>query len=804
MHDASCGAWWECTANWMELQFEHNYPGPAAMITMPYYFPGHGRNYYDHWQLWEYYKQATGYGVSAVNRIWTQGTDSEFILAAAMRLDTSSNPDKLAALKDCYGEVAKRAITWDYTENGSYFRTYDNYNMNLFDKYQRGSFSQPSYESGSTSWYRCPWDTTPQQMGYVMIPLALPGKSGNSWQVTCNFKGLVDSGRGSDWRACLVTVNDSGVVRYSTLWSTGNNSITLNSVENHLYLTVAATPSVQTINGFIGGEYRNANKAQFPFEISLTNAQPAEYMQDRPGVSHHAHSNGGGWVADTATVDSTAYVGPNAMVKDTAQVKTNARIEDYAVVGESAIVKDYAVVSGHAYVHGSATVQGNAKVRDYAQVFNGATISNDAKAIEHCNIDNAKLSNYAVVKGTTYCWQDGTNLISGDSIWDGDTAWGGNTSHGIVFDWLPSAPYTTANPTNLYCMYSFTTTKPFLAWDEYGVTHGYLMGSPSIVTDSKTARGNELQLNGSSQWVELRNDVSDFRDISVCIWANWAGGSNDQRLVSFGDGGSKQMYITPKDATTGNLRFVITDGSTTQYVNGTAPLMTSGWQHVAFTLSGTTGILYVNGSQVGTGTITLTPDKMKGANIYSAGWKNYIGRGNSGNYFSGKVDDFRVYSNAQSAGTIATLGAGGDYSGDMVVWYKFDETSGTSASDSSGNGKTGTLNGSCTWVAGAINNAVNIPGGTSYVAVPNNINSGITNFTVATWVKLTSSSANMRIFDFGSSTTNYMELTPLHSTSSGKVQFVIRTSVRPRQSPVLPHCLLEAGGMSPSLCPARF
>ena len=113
---------------------------------------------------------------------------------------------------------------------------------------------------------------------------------------------------------------------------------------------------------------------------------------------------------------------------------------------------------------------------------------------------------------------------------------------------------------------------------------------------------------------------------------------------------------------------------------------------------------------------------------------------------------------------------------DFVAYWKFDETSGTSAYDWSGNGKAGTLNGSCTWVAGLTGNAVNIPGGTSYVGVPNGIVYGLTNFTVAAWVKLTSRSANMRIFDFGTSTTNYMEMTPQHATSSGKIQFVIRTS----------------------------
>ena len=62
------------------------------------------------------------------------------------------------------------------------------------------------------------------------------------------------------------------------------------------------------------------------------------------------------------------------------------------------------------------------------------------------------------------------------------------------------------------------------------------------------------------------------------------------------------------------------------------------------------------------------------------------------------------------------------------------------------------------------------------MGLPTGIVSGLTNFTVAAWVKLTSVSTNMRIFDFGTSTTNYMEMTPKHSNSVGKIQFYIRTS----------------------------
>ena len=43
-------------------------------------------------------------------------------------------------------------------------------------------------------------------------------------------------------------------------------------------------------------------------------------------VPAHRHSNGGGWVADTAHVADTAYVGRNARVSVNAWVSGNARV----------------------------------------------------------------------------------------------------------------------------------------------------------------------------------------------------------------------------------------------------------------------------------------------------------------------------------------------------------------------------------------------------------------------------------------------------------------------------------------------
>ena len=43
-------------------------------------------------------------------------------------------------------------------------------------------------------------------------------------------------------------------------------------------------------------------------------------------VPAHQHPNGGGWVADTATVSESAYVGPNAKVSGYAVVTGYAEV----------------------------------------------------------------------------------------------------------------------------------------------------------------------------------------------------------------------------------------------------------------------------------------------------------------------------------------------------------------------------------------------------------------------------------------------------------------------------------------------
>ncbi len=64
------------------------------------------------------------------------------------------------------------------------------------------------------------------------------------------------------------------------------------------------------------------------------------------------------------------------------------------------------------------------------------------------------------------------------------------------------------------------------------------------------------------------------------------------------------------------------------------------------------------------------------------------------------------------------------------AWLKFDESSGTSAADGSGNGWTGTLVGGATWQSGAYSNAVALNGADGYVSLPSGVVNGLNNFTL--------------------------------------------------------------------------
>jgi competence protein ComGC len=138
------------------------------------------------------------------------------------------------------------------------------------------------------------------------------------------------------------------------------------------------------------------------------------------------------------------------------------------------------------------------------------------------------------------------------------------------------------------------------------------------------------------------------------------------------------------------------------------------WTHVALTYDGSEMVMYRNG-------IRMADRRERGALELadsSSDESFYIGKNTEwGEYFEGKIDDVRIYRRALSADEIVSL----CWEQPLVAHWKLDETSGTTASDSSDNGNHGTLvnmNPASDWVSGRVGGALDFDGWNDYVQVP--------------------------------------------------------------------------------------
>ncbi len=109
----------------------------------------------------------------------------------------------------------------------------------------------------------------------------------------------------------------------------------------------------------------------------------------------------------------------------------------------------------------------------------------------------------------------------------------------------------------------------------------------------------------------------------------------------------------------------------------------------------------------------------------------------------------------------------------LVGWWKFDETSGTVAVDSSVSGKNGTVWGAPRWTDGQVDGALYLDGNGTYVELPlASIVRSLTDGTFGLWVKPVGSiSEGQRIIEFGNWYSNYLFL------SINPLRLVIRASL---------------------------
>jgi carbonic anhydrase/acetyltransferase-like protein (isoleucine patch superfamily) len=88
-------------------------------------------------------------------------------------------------------------------------------------------------------------------------------------------------------------------------------------------------------------------------------------------VLAHRHDNGGGWVADTATVDDKVFVSRRAAVYHNAKITGSVRLDNHARVCGLADIDSSGSINDHVFVAGKTNITGHVVIRGYARLYGG-------------------------------------------------------------------------------------------------------------------------------------------------------------------------------------------------------------------------------------------------------------------------------------------------------------------------------------------------------------------------------------------------------------------------------------------------
>ena len=489
----------------------------------------------------------------------------------------------ILGLGDMFGEYAARLATFD-CELEALFR-------GRYFAPKRSWIETVDQKKGI---YRIPLEEAPEAYGVNIVRLAV---SEGAQQFAVDFRGLHDPDCYSDWRACIVAVSHDGKRRYSPMWNKGRMTMEYRPGDSAFWLTVAATPTAMYVGKGGSGValYSGRHAYRYPWSVQLTGCKPgtpARSLDEMGGEPKGApHANGSGWVADSAKVARTAYVGPNAMVLGSAQVLDRAIVDDYATV------TDRAVVSGHARVSGQGVVKDNAKVEGYSRTW--LTLEGDTIA-------------------TVVPKRPGDDELRKSALW-ANYAMDRDEPH-VLEDW-----------------YRFKRG----ADRRYGmllspVLSGYLYGGPEFVVDGDH-RG--FRFDGKARYGELCPRVADLGEITIEITLKREGQAA-QTIFDFGS--SPDNCLVLKTAADGKPELVATvDGKTVVKLTAQKALPQNRWASLRVEIDGSKASLWLGADKVAEQSSSFRPcDAFPGGQPK----RNFLAASRDGSGgFTGVVDRVLVY-----------------------------------------------------------------------------------------------------------------------------------------------------------------
>ena len=221
---------------------------------------------------------------------------------------------------------------------------------------------------------------------------------------------------------------------------------------------------------------------------------------------------------------------------------------------------------------------------------------------------------------------------------------------------------------------------------------GPLADQIRLVTNQQRIGRTVLNFDGTSgTHVDAGNVLNlNATPFTIEAWVYPRETGRQQGIVS--KRGSSGGY-TLSFSTTNDFFLALDNGTTTGIVSSSVPLVLNEWTHVAATFDNVnTIILYLNGIQISTGTVTVLPSAPTAPLL--------IGDDQTGvREFNGLIDDVRIWNDVRTATEIidnihiTLIGNESNLQG----YWRFDEGLGTVAADSTANAFNGTLVGGVSW-----------------------------------------------------------------------------------------------------------
>ena len=222
-----------------------------------------------------------------------------------------------------------------------------------------------------------------------------------------------------------------------------------------------------------------------------------------------------------------------------------------------------------------------------------------------------------------------------------------------------------------------------------------------------------LSLDGNSDFasgnVSTLNSLTDF---SISLWFHFTASiptSNEPILVMGGTAGSNRFYLqllnsttlrTPTNAYDGGTDNIVIDGDDD---HGISEFVQDTWYHITRTQDGGAVKLYLNAVEIGSWT-TNAPGNAIGTSFHIGAYA-LNNAGSEGFFFQGYIDDVATWDVALSAASVLAAynnavpfdltNNRGNYTNasDLAAYWRMNDGTGSTITDSSGNGKDLTLSG---------------------------------------------------------------------------------------------------------------